>query len=118
MKTSAEINELVSAMTKVQNEICNPGKSGKNPHFKSRYSTLPDILNAVTSVAPAHDLCFASAVNGETKTCITTVFHKSGQFIQDEMPLILGNRNNMQELGSAITYARRYSLQNLFGLEK
>jgi hypothetical protein len=50
------------------------------------------------------------------KYCVTKVFHKSGQFIEDEIPLVMGGRNDMQALGSALTYARRYSLQNLFGL--
>jgi hypothetical protein len=119
MKTSQEFSEIVKAMALVQGEITNPNMSGKNPHFKSKYATLPDILAAINGVAAKNGIYFSSAIcvaNENLHYCVTTVHHESGQFISDEVPLLLGNRKDMQALGSAITYARRYSLQNLFGL--
>jgi hypothetical protein len=122
MEMSENCNEVIKALAEFQKKAKQPKKSGINKHTKSRYSTLVDILERIKEVAPDCGLAVTSFVTGHgqetSMICTTKLLHTSGQWIQDSIPLIINQRgmNDMQLVGSAITYARRYSLQNLFGL--
>jgi hypothetical protein len=108
---------LLEALSKAQAEIKNPIKDASNPHFKSNYVTLDGVLLAIKAVAGKYGLSYPSCtVEKDNKLYLhTKLCHTSGESIEDIMPLFLP-KNDMQKLGSAITYARRYSLQNLFGI--
>jgi len=88
-------------------------KDGKNPHFKNTYATLPQILSEVkpilsdlglTLIQPIADNAVNSIILDGEKTLIRS-------FI--ELPSGL----NPQQIGSAITYFRRYTLSSLLALE-
>ena len=87
---------------------------GKNPHFKSDYIQL-DAL--VKKIDPVCQKCGLGIMMFPTGTgLITILFHReSGQYIQSYYELIL-DKQNPQGVGSALTYAKRQTLQAMFGL--
>ena len=87
---------------------------GKNPYFKSDYIQL-DAL--VKKIDPVSKKCGLGIMMFPTGTgLITILFHKeSGQYIQSYYELIL-DKQNPQGVGSALTYAKRQTLQAMFGL--
>lgn len=109
---SRPVNEVFAALSKAQKEIRGAVKDAANPHFKSRYADLESTWEAVRDPLVANGLCITQLVeekNGKAYL-ITTLGHVSGQSISSSIPLICG-KQDMQGLGSAITYARRYGLQ-------
>ena len=87
---------------------------GKNPYFKSDYIQL-DAL--VKKIDPVCQKCGLGIMMFPTGTgLITILFHReSGQYIQSYYELIL-DKQNPQGVGSALTYAKRQTLQAMFGL--
>ena len=118
MKTSEATNELSAAAAKANAEIKNAVKDANNPHFKNDYASLASVLDAVREPLSKNGLSVIQATKiGEGGEFIleTRLTHSSGQWIESEMPLILG-KSDMQGLGSAITYARRYALAAMIGV--
>ncbi len=117
MLTSSEIGELVLALSIVQGKVEGAVKSSTNPHFKSKYSDLSEVWNACREHLAAQSIAVIQtpSIEGSDSYLETIVAHKSGQWIKGKMKLI-NNKGDMQGLGSAITYARRYSLAAMVGI--
>jgi len=116
MKTSEQLNELFSALSKAQESIKNAQKEGYNPMFRSNYTTVTSVLDAVR---PAYVLGISIMQMPEMDKLITRVGHSSGQWLEIETPLFVGEpkgMSKMQAYGNAVTYARRYALVSLFGI--
>ena len=116
---SETIIKLSKALVETQKELKQPLKDAKNPFFKSEYVPLENVAEAITESATKHGLAFSQyATTTETGNVSvgTIVFHESGEFIEFP-PLILKPENTKpQSIGSAITYAKRYSLSAIFGI--
>ena len=109
MKTSIDINELATALAAAQAEMKNATLNKINPHFKSKYADLAGIRDTVTPALTKHGL---SVVQGTDTTetgivVVTRLMHKSGQWMESRFPIAY---DKPQTMGSAYTYARRYSL--------
>ena len=117
MNQSESIQELAGALAKAQGEIVNASKNAKNPHFNSSFADLASVVNAVRGPFSKNGLSWHQGVkNGETLSMVTRIIHSSGQWIEDDgVPLLL-DKQNMQGLGSAQTYARRYGLMAAAGI--
>ena len=111
MQTSETIDALAVALAKAQAALRNAPLDKTNPHFKNQYATLASIRDTVTPVLAKHGL---SVVQG-TETVdgyfalYTRLLHESGQWIESAYPLPM-HLDKPQAMGSAMTYARRYSL--------
>lgn len=117
MNKSEKIDQLALALHKVQAEVKNPAFDSTNPHFKSKFASLAAVKEAVIPVLNKHGLSlaqFPKAGDG-TAGCVNFLLHHSGQWTEEECLLPL-DKNNAQGAGSAITYARRYSLQGIAGV--
>lgn len=116
MNTSDQINEIAGALAKAQAEIRNPEKDRENPHFKSRYATLASGLDVARPVLAKHGLSVVQtpSVDGDGLFLTTRLLHSSGQWIESEYPVC--KIGQQQQMGSALTYARRYSLFALVGI--
>ena len=93
-------------------------KNGSNPHFRSKYATLDDIIATITPVLAKHELNFTQrviVVDGEDRLQ-TVLMHDSGQTITDEGVPILNAKGDAHGLGSGITYAKRYGLSAMLGI--
>lgn len=115
---SENIGELAKALSKAQAVIEDAKKDGLNPHFKSKYATLDSILGAVRGPLSSNDLAISQQIipDGSGVLC-TTLLHISGQWIKSFIP-INPTQNTPQGMGSALTYARRYSLAAMVGISQ
>ncbi len=118
MDKSENINELAAALAKAQGELKNAGKNSDNPYFKSKYADLAEILNTVREPLAKYGLAITQlydGMNGKDIAVTTMLMHSSGQYIANtgNYPV---SKQDIQGVGSAITYARRYSLAAMLGL--
>ena len=122
MDKSESINELATALAKAQGGFPAVLKGGTNPHLKNKYATLDDVIEAVRGPLAVESLSFVQLIGrGETGAALTTMLmHSSGQFISTtaDVDKLAGNRaiNDMQSLGAALTYMKRYQLSAMLGL--
>jgi len=112
MKTSEQISELAAALAKAQSMMENAVMNRVNPHFKSKYADLAAIFDAARKPLSANGLAIVQTIGDGVLH--TRLLHTSGQWIASEHPLPMSGRP--QEIGSALTYARRYSLSALIGI--
>lgn len=105
---------LAEALAAVQAELPAVDKDSVNPHFKSRFTSLDHLIAKTRPVANRHGVTVTQwptfiVTDGiqPIHALQTRVQHVSGEFIEATMPLILG-KADMQGLGSALTYAKRY----------
>lgn len=86
--------------------------------FSYSYADLPDIIDSVRPVLGAHGLGIGQTVesNGPGTIAVTTRIYHSAGHSESFGPLTLPAGNDAQSAGSAITYARRYSLCAALGI--
>lgn len=116
MKTSESIEHLSTALAAAQGALKNPPKNKINPHFKSAYVDLSDGLTTVRECFSKHGLVFIQGTSLMDGVIVlnTRIAHKSGQWIESDYPV--GGFGKPQEMGSAMTYARRYALFSMVGV--
>lgn len=93
-------------------------KDAVNPHFKNSYSSLNEVLAKVKK--PLNDmniLIIQNPVTGSNGSALETILFDIDDKTQIESLTPFVNTTDMQKLGGAITYARRYSLIAMLGLE-
>lgn len=91
-------------------------KDANNPFHKNKYATIESVLRTIEE--PLNDVGLGFYQSVEDMALKTVVYDSEGDnTIISTVPLILA-KNDMQQLGSAITYARRYGLVSIFGLEQ
>lgn len=103
----------------VSREVGTISKTGENPHFKSSYAKLDDILNALTPVMEKNKLGieFDHAPEREGQEgLIATVFDEESSDTKTYTKYLPLSRPDAQAVGSADTYLRRYLLILIFNL--
>lgn len=117
MKSSETIEKLAEALCAAQGEMGGAVKGSANPFFKSSYADLTSVIRAIKEPCFKHGLSYVQLPHrdGNSIGVTTRLIHTSGQWIEHEftLPMVKGDP---QAAGSAITYARRYALQALFGI--
>lgn len=117
MDKSESIKELATALNKAQDEMGGADKSAANPFFKSKYADLASVVRAIKQPFADNGLSYSQFPFYE-EGCAgveTFLMHKSGEWMSSRLSLPLGKKD-AQGAGSAITYARRYSLQSMAGV--
>jgi hypothetical protein len=111
MRTSEQIDQIATALAKAQGAIQNPAKDSENPHFKSKYADLSGGLNVVRPILSQNGIAVVqmTRMDGDLMMLDTRLAHSSGQWIESDYP-VCRFPAKQQEVGSALTYARRYSL--------
>lgn len=117
MNKSDSIKELATALCKAQTEIITVSTDSTNPFFKSNYASLPAILNAIRKPLADNGLSFVQTSDAIDGKCFieTVLMHNSGEWISGSYP-VNPVKNDPQGLGSATSYARRYSLTAMLGI--
>ena len=112
------IDKIAAALAKAQGELTNPPKTktadaGK---YKYAYADLAEVIDHVRPVLAKHGLAVVQMVAARetANILITKLIHDSGQCLESTYPL--PRQAAAQEMGSAITYARRYSLCAILGI--
>jgi hypothetical protein len=111
MKTSDSISKISAALVKAQGELNAVSKDGNNPHFRSKYATLQNIVESTRDTLRKHGLAVVQTFGETDGTYInlnTTLLHESGEYISGTLTM-RPSKSDPQGLGSAATYARRYS---------
>ena len=110
--------ELAKALSQAQAEIKNTPATKENPHFRSRYTPLDDVLDMARLVLSKQGLMVLQDVSGasETISVVTRILHVSGEWIESDPLVMRADKPTPQGQGSAITYARRYSLSGILGI--
>ena len=104
---SETIGKLATALAEARKIINHPVRNKVNPHFKNRYADLTAVLDAVAEPFALNGLALVQTVDGAD--LVTTLLHTSGEFITSATPI--PEHKNPQQLGSALTYLRRYTVQ-------
>jgi hypothetical protein len=117
MKMQSEsINEIAAAVNKMQSDLKGASKDSSNPFYKSKYASLESCWEAVREPLTKNGLSIVqSPVYREKFFLRTLLCHTSGQWISSLYPII-SKDETPQSVGSAVTYARRYSLCAMTGL--
>ena len=111
------MSEIHKALSKAQSKMRGAVKDSTNPHFRSRYADLESVIDALKAPFAECGLSYYQSVSEDGLRLITTIAHESGETISGSVPLIIG-KQDMQGVGSAITYARRYGLAALAGVSQ
>lgn len=110
MNCSETITKLAVALAKAQGEIENAGKKSVNPHFKSKYADLAEIVNTARPVLTRHGISLIQipSYDGQVASVETILLHESGEWLSgiSSSPL---QKADPQGIGSATTYLRRYA---------
>lgn len=108
---------IATALAKAQQAMGKALKQSNNPHFRSKYADLGNVMDACLPALNAHGIAVIQPVvmTEHGNAVRTTLIHESGESLSCDVPLLLG-KNDMQGLGSAITYARRYGLMAMAGI--
>jgi hypothetical protein len=114
MKTSESIKEIAVALHKFHGLMGKVGKDAVNPHFKNKYASLSNIIEATTPHLNAVGL---SIIQLPCESGLETMLlHTSGEYISSVSATPCKDASNPQALGSALTYARRYALGAVLSL--
>lgn len=108
---------IYAALAKAQAEMEPALKKADNPHFRKKYADLGAVQDACLPALRKHGFAVFQPVGRDDHGSFvrTVLAHESGETLDCLVPLLVG-KNDMQGLGSAITYARRYGLLCMSGV--
>jgi ERF superfamily len=120
--TSESIKTIAPALLAARKAFKPALKTAENPHFKSKYVDLQSVVDATEDALNANGLMLLQSPEsseGDKMVSVTSrLIHVSGEWIEGTITLPSGNqsRYDAQTVGSAITYARRYSYMGMLGI--
>jgi hypothetical protein len=112
------MKELAKALVSAQAAMNHAAKDSKNPHFKSSYSSLASVIDAIRPHLAGNGLAFVQKLHtADGGVAVETVLiHESGQEMSCGILFVPATKQDAQGYGSAITYAKRYGLQAALGI--
>lgn len=128
MKHSENLDKLFDAYVKFQDECPEvvhdskvKVKTKKGGQYTFSYATLGNIQRTTTPVLTKHGLSVLQLV-GVDGGVTTVLLHKSGQFLESDVFSIVpktdeGELPTPQEIGSSVTYAKRYQLAGMLNID-
>lgn len=114
---SESIANLVKALSALQGELKDADKNALNPHFKSKYADLSEVLGNLRPLLAKNQLAlsqFPSFENGIVSVT-SLLAHASGEWIESTASAP-ATKQDVQGVGSAITYLKRYSAAAIVGM--
>lgn len=125
MAQSESITKLVTALAKAQSEITSPARNREvtvtprsgGGSYKFSYTTLDELIDHVRVPLTKNGLWFVQTTRvGEPGNFIlcTKLFHESGEWLDGEISVT--DPGTHQQLGSSLTYHRRYALAGILGI--
>jgi len=113
-KTSA----IAKAFVEAQKEFAPALKTSTNPHFRSKYVDLSGCVEAVLDALNNHGFALIQKTHDcENGVKVETIFmYETGEQISGGVISVPADKHNAQGYGSALTYARRYSLMAACGI--
>lgn len=117
MNKSDQINELSTALAKAQGEMTAAKMDSVNPHFRNKFASLASFQESYKGPCSKNGLAITQSLESDQGEYFveTMMMHSSGQWISSKIKLIL-TKNDMQGLGSATTYGKRYAVCAMLGI--
>jgi hypothetical protein len=124
MQTSLNIDQLMTALAKARAAFPTITRTktvqvrSERGAYAFAYAPLEDILAAVCPPLSAEGLVLVGSLDHAPDGAVlvtTRLAHASGQWV--ESAINVGRHGKLQELGSAITYGRRYGISTLLGIQ-
>jgi hypothetical protein len=112
------MKNIYTAFVKAQKEFAPALKTSTNPHFKSKYVSLDGCIEAVIDALNNNGIGLIQQ-NHEAEhgvTVETLLIHESGESLSGGKLFVPATKQDAQGFGSALTYARRYSLMATCGI--
>jgi len=118
MQKSESIKELTGALNAFQASMPEIKKNATNPFYKNKYADLAAIWEAIREPLTAQGLSVSQVTesDGDRNYIETILMHLTGQWISGSYHLTPAKINDPQAMGSAMTYARRYTLSAMLGI--
>jgi hypothetical protein len=118
MNKSESIAALSKAFAKAQPAIEGAVKDKTNPHFRSKYADLGAVTDAIKPALQGTGLSFVQVCHDaqDAAKVETIILHESGEWLSCGAVSVPVSKSDAQGYGSALTYARRYSLSAAFGV--
>ncbi len=112
------MKQIASALVKAQKAFGPALKTATNPHFKSRYADLAACVEAVIEGLNSSGIALVQRTSlDDAGVTVETVFvHESGEMLECGKLHVPAAKHDPQGYGSALTYARRYSLMAACGI--
>lgn len=116
---SERLELLFASLAKAQGELTDPTKTQRANigNYSYKYADLAGYLAVIRPALAKYGLFLTQNPEAEPGLVrvTTSIYHTSGQMVTYK-PLTVPSGSTIQQIGSAITYARRYSLQAILGL--
>ena len=112
------MKNIASALVRAQRGFAPALKTSTNPHFRSKYVDLAGCVEAVVDALNAAGIALVQRTSEDsTGVTVETVFvHESGEMLECGKLHVPASKQDPQGYGSALTYARRYSLMAACGI--
>lgn len=112
------MKQLAASLVKAQKQFAPALKTSTNPHFKSKYADLSACVEAVVDALNDNGIYLSQQCHeNESGVVVETVFiHESGETLSCGKLHVPAVKQDPQGYGSALTYARRYSLMAACGI--
>jgi hypothetical protein len=112
------MKEIAAALVKAQKEFGPALKTSTNPAFRSRYADLSACVEAVIDALNNNDIYLMQPTHEcSDGVIVETIFiHSSGEQMSSGKLHVPATKHDAQGYGSALTYARRYSLMAACGI--
>jgi hypothetical protein len=110
--------KLFTDLSKYFGEVENPENTVVNTFFKAKYAPLNEVLNAIRPVLSKYGLTIIQIPTFDNTNCLvnTLMTHKDGAWISFPALKNKPTKLDIQGMGSAITYLRRFSLNAIAGV--
>jgi hypothetical protein len=119
METFTPIQKnIAAAFVKAQRQFGPALKTSTNPHFRSKYADLSNCIEAVIDALNSNGIgLMQRTYECKDGVMVETIFvHESGEVMECGLLHVPASKQDPQGYGSALTYARRYSLLAATGL--
>lgn len=118
---SESLEKLFGALCQVQQELGIAKTNASNPHYDSRYADFCSIVESSREILCKHGFCVIQRVlpREDKEVLQTRLCHSSGQWLDSEIildPPKTNKKNDIQSLGSYITYLKRYGYAAICGI--
>jgi hypothetical protein len=112
------IKNLAKALVKATAQIEGASKDSTNPHFQKKYADLASVTDAIKKPLNDNGLTYSQIIHRlEGGVGVETlIIHESGETMSNGIAFVPAPKNDPHGYGSALTYARRYSLSACFGV--
>jgi hypothetical protein len=115
-KPAPAVDKLAEALAAAQGKFTNPKKTktATGTKYSYTFADLADVLDAIRQPMASAGLSVVQTIETGPLHLATTLMHTSGQSVTSRYPLVA--MTSQQDMGSQLTYARRYSLCAILGV--